>query len=100
MRISPASRGALCVVSVLMAVAAPAPSSAQDLLVARAESLNAVFADVEAIARAVGKDISREMLLMMGSSILGSDATGYIDLDRPVAAVMPFVLTRPGARER
>jgi len=89
MRITPASRSALCVVSLLIVLGVPAPSSAQDLLAARAESLNAVFDDVEAISRAVGKDLSREMLLMMGSSVLGSDATGYIDLDRPVAALMP-----------
>jgi hypothetical protein len=89
MRITRLSRGVLCAVSILIVLGAPAPSSAQELLVARADSLNQVFDDVEAIARAVGKDLSREMLLMMGSSVLGSDATAYIDLDRPVAAVMP-----------
>ena len=90
MRITPVTRGALCVVLFLIVLgAAPAPSSAQELIVARAQSLNAVFDDIEAISRAVGKDLSREMLLMMGSSFLGSDATGFIDLDRPVAAVMP-----------
>jgi hypothetical protein len=73
----------------LIALGAPASSSAQDLLAARAESLNEVFDDVEAISRAVGKDLSRETLSMMGSSVLGSDATGFIDLDRPVAALMP-----------
>jgi len=89
MRITPVNRGALFVVSILIVLGTPAPSSAQDLLVARAESLNEVFDGVEAISRAVGKDLTREMLLMMGSSVLGSDASGLIDLDRPVAAVMP-----------
>jgi hypothetical protein len=89
MRITPVSRGALCVVLFLITLGAPTPSSAQELLVARAESLNEVFDDVEAIADAVGKDLSRGTLLMMGSSVLGTDATGFIDLDRPVAAVMP-----------
>ena len=84
------SRRALCVVSILIALLATTPSTAQDLLVARVDSLNEVFDDVEAIAQAVGQDLTREMLLMMGSSMLGSDATTIIDLDRPVAAVMPI----------
>lgn len=90
MRITPVSRGALCVVSLLIAFVAPSPSSAQDLLVARAESLNEIFDVVEAISSAAGQDLSREMVLGMGSEIFGSDPSGFLALDRPVAALMPM----------
>jgi len=90
MRITPVSRGALCVVSILIFLGSPAPSSAQDLLVARAESLNKVFDGMEAISNAAGQPFSREMVLGMGSEIFGSDPSGFLALDRPVAALMPM----------
>jgi hypothetical protein len=89
MRITPVSRGALCIVSILIALVAPAPSSAQDLLFARAKSLNEVLDGVEAISSAAGQTLSREMVLGMGSEIFGSDPSGFLALDRPVAALMP-----------
>jgi hypothetical protein len=90
MRITLVSRGALCVVSFLIALGAPPSSSAQNLLAARAESLNEVFDGMEEISSAVGQNLSRERVLGMGSEIFGSDPSEFLALDRPVAALMPM----------
>lgn len=89
MRLTPMARGVLCVASILIALVVAAPSSAQDLVVARVESLNDLFDDFEAIASAVGQPMNREMVLGMGAQTFGSDPSAFLAMDRPVAAVMP-----------
>lgn len=84
-----AGRGTLYVLSILLVLGATAPSPAQDLLVVRAESLNAVFDGMESISNAVGQDVGRQTVLGMGTEIFGTDPSGFLAFDRPVAALMP-----------
>jgi hypothetical protein len=90
MRRTPSLHAAVSAISILIALGSLAPLSAQDLLVARAESLNRVLAGMETISSAVGQEFKRETVLGMGSEIFGSDPSGFLAMDRPVAALMPM----------
>jgi hypothetical protein len=89
MKITRVRRTVLCVVSVLVAAAVSAPCLAQDLVVARVESLDSLMADVEAIGTAIGQPVSKDMLLGMAGGFFGADPSGFLAMDRPVAAVLP-----------
>lgn len=90
MRISAARFGMFVVVTVVMTLVPSASTSAQDLAVLRAESLNTVIDGVEAISSAAGQDVSREMIMGMASGVFGRDPSEVLDLDRPVVIVMPL----------
>ncbi len=82
--------GTLLVVAILFTVVPPTSTSAQDLAILRANSLNDVINGVEEISRAAGQGISREMIMGMAAGTLGKDPNEFLDLDRPMAIAMPL----------
>lgn len=70
----------------------PAVSQAADNDIARlrVESLDALAADVERLAAAVGQPVSRDMLLGMGLQAMGIQSHDWIDGKRPIVVVFPL----------
>ncbi len=89
MRISAVRCGMLLVVLVVLTLIPSASSSAQDLAVLRAGSLNKVLTGVEEVSRATGQPVSREMVMGMATEVFGRDPSEFLDLDRPTAIAMP-----------
>jgi len=90
MKITPARRGMHVVIGVLITLGLGTSPSAQDLAVLRAESLNKVIDGVEAISRATGQEVSREMITGMASGFFGRDLSEFLDMDRPVGVALPL----------
>jgi hypothetical protein len=83
------SRGVVVGVVVLVMLGIAASSVAEDLGVVRAQSLNKVFDGIEAVAQATDQDVDRQMLMGMAVGMLGIEPSEFLDLDRPVAVVLP-----------
>jgi hypothetical protein len=73
----------------LLVIGVAAPSFAQDIAVVKLHSLNKVFDSVEAIAQATGQPVDRDMLMGMGLGMLGIQQPEFLDMEKPLAVVMP-----------
>jgi hypothetical protein len=82
-------RGLVRVTVILLVLAATTSVSAQNLALLQARSLDDVFDGVETVSEAAGEPVDREMLMMQASAMLGVDPGEFLDMDRPVAVVMP-----------
>jgi len=74
---------------VLIALGLATTGSTQELGVLRAQSLNRAFDSIEAISQAAGKPVNRQTMMGMATGMLGIDPGEFLDMERPVAVVLP-----------
>jgi hypothetical protein len=76
-------------VALLLALLA-LPAAGQQLALLRVESLDGAFADLEALARAVGTEFERGTVLGPAMQQFGIDDPSILDFERPLVMVMPM----------